>query len=163
MRFLAEKGPEGVGVAAVSQAAGLTHGGFYGQFASKQSLLVEAVRIAVGGMATRALASQAQGEAPDAFLTDYLSVGHVRNLGGGCPLAGLSADVARLGPDVRSAYADGLRTYVKVAAGESADTRAKALAQLSQLVGGLIIARALTDADDDLADEVLRAARGNLP
>src|SRR3954453_14381703 len=86
-----ERGLHGVGVADIMAAAGLTHGGFYGQFANKEALAAEAFDCA--------LAEERRGEL-DVLLATYLSRGHVQAPGQGCPVAGLANGVAR-GPTRR--------------------------------------------------------------
>lgn len=90
-----ERGLHGVGVADIMGAAGLTHGGFYGQFANKDALVAEAFESALGEERRGTL---------DALIANYLSSGHVQSPGKGCPLAALANDVARepLGSLVRT-------------------------------------------------------------
>ncbi|MFD1280944.1 TetR family transcriptional regulator, partial [Methylobacterium goesingense] len=97
-----ERGLHGVGVADIMGAAGLTHGGFYGQFASKEALAAEAF--------DSALAEERRG-ALDALIANYLSVEHVRTPGQGCPLAALANDVAReaRGSPLRARFTQGVR------------------------------------------------------
>ena len=164
-RLFRERGFNGIGVANLMKAAGLTHGGFYGHFESKDDLEVQACARALARTSERwnAVAANAA-EAPlDALLDSYLSGRHRDGKGEGCIYAALAADVARQeNPTLRCCFTEGLRssidTLVRIIPGRSrAARRQKALACLSTLVGALILARAVDDAE--LSDEILAAAR----
>lgn len=150
-----ERGLHGVGVADIMAAAGLTHGGFYGQFANKEALAAEAFDCA--------LAEERRGEL-DVLLVNYLSLGHVQAPGLGCPLAALANDVAREpsnGP-VRTRFTQGVRQLTDLLTGlfpqlSAARRRQRALATLVTMVGAVVLARAVND--DGLADEMLHAAQ----
>lgn len=150
-----ERGLHGVGVADIMASAGLTHGGFYGQFASKDALAVEAFDSALGEDRRGAL---------DMLIANYLSVGHVQSPGLGCPLAALANDVARepTGSPLRARFTHGVRHLVGLLSelspqGVKERRRQRALAKLSTLVGAVVLARAVDD--PSLADELLQAAR----
>ncbi|RVU14369.1 TetR/AcrR family transcriptional regulator [Methylobacterium oryzihabitans] len=150
-----ERGLHGVGVADIMASAGLTHGGFYGQFANKDALAVEAF--------DAALAEDHRGTL-DALVANYLSTGHVRSPGMGCPLAALANDVARepAGSPVRARFAHGVRHLAGLLADRIPEParerrRQQALANLSTLVGAVVLARAIDD--EALAADLLRAAR----
>jgi TetR/AcrR family transcriptional repressor of nem operon len=150
-----ERGLHGVGVADIMASAGLTHGGFYGQFASKDALAVEAFDSALGEDRRGAL---------DMLIANYLSVGHVQSPGMGCPLAALANDVARepTGSPLRARFTHGVRHLVGLLSelspqGVKERRRQRALAKLSTLVGAVVLARAVDD--PSLADELLQAAR----
>jgi TetR/AcrR family transcriptional repressor of nem operon len=164
-RLFRERGFDGIGVANLMKAAGLTHGGFYGHFESKEDLEVQASARVLARTSERwnAVAANAA-EAPlDALLDSYLSGRHRDGTGEGCIYAALAADVARReNPTLRRRFTEGLRSSIDVLAriipGRSrAARRQKALASLSTLVGALILARAVDDAE--LSDEILAAAR----
>lgn len=164
-RLFRERGFDGIGVANLMKAAGLTHGGFYGHFASKEDLEVQAcARALAQSTATwRAMAAKVP-EAPlKGFLDDYLTARHRDRRGEGCIYAALAADVARQNsPALRRAFTTGLQpwidTLVRIVPGRSrAARRQTALAYLSAMVGALILARAVDDAA--LSDEILAAAR----
>jgi TetR/AcrR family transcriptional repressor of nem operon len=142
-------------VADIMASAGLTHGGFYGQFASKDALAVEAFDSALGEDRRGAL---------DMLIANYLSVGHVQSPGMGCPLAALANDVARepTGSPLRARFTHGVRHLVGLLSelspqGAKERRRQRALAKLSTLVGAVVLARAVDD--PGLADELLQAAR----
>jgi len=164
-RLFRERGFDGIGVANLMKAAGLTHGGFYGNFESKEDLAVEACERVLARTAETwpALAAK-DPEAPlKGLLEQYLTARHRDRPGEGCIYAALAADVARQSsPALRRTFTAGLRplidTLVRIVPGRSRATRRqKALASLSAMVGALILARAVDDAE--LSDEILAAAR----
>ncbi|KMO41433.1 hypothetical protein VQ02_05530 [Methylobacterium variabile] len=158
-RLLREKGFSAVTVAEVMEAAGLTHGGFYGHFASKEDLAAQALAQALAPAPGR------PGAAPDlaGFVAGYLSAAHRDRPGGGCALAALGSEAARQPAPVRRAFTEGLEA--RLARMQEAvmpqalpeGDRAAALATMSGLVGALVLARAVDD--PALSDEILAAAR----
>jgi TetR/AcrR family transcriptional regulator, transcriptional repressor for nem operon len=162
-----EKGFGGIGVADIMKAADLTHGGFYGHFASKDDLVAQACR-RVMALAIASWEKTAVGDPDDAFaalLTRYLSPRHRDDLARGCMFAALGADAARSGPLVHDAFADGLEPLIallaKSAPGASrAARRRKAVAAMAGLVGALLLARAI--GRRELSDEILGATRHEL-
>ncbi|MES2185785.1 MAG: TetR/AcrR family transcriptional regulator [Pseudomonadota bacterium] len=170
-RLFRERGFDGIGVADLMKAAGLTHGGFYGHFASKEDLMAQAVeRSMVRGH--ELVAQLAEGTPGDtgaqlAAVTGwYLSCSHRDDLGNGCAVAALGADAGRQGPGVRKAVTEGLRAFVDLLARlvpgrDATERRQRALASYAAMVGALVLARA---ADDEaLSREVLEAVRATLP
>ncbi|MHC3474435.1 TetR/AcrR family transcriptional regulator [Streptomyces sp. 7R007] len=173
-RLIREKGADQVSVPQAMAAAGLTHGGFYRHFSSKEDLVAQALaaafterRQAMDQFTDRsptAGADRAGHSARDAFLTAYLSDLHRDNPADGCPAAALAADAVRAEPGspVRAAFTAGLRDLVEGLQrldGPSDDPgagRATALAELSTLVGAVLLARAADDAA--LSRDVLDAA-----
>jgi len=153
-RLFREKGVQGVGVAEITQAAGMTHGGFYGHFASKEILLAEAIAYALTGAAEQ-LAVAADIEE---YAQGYASERHLQTPGSGCPMAALGSEMSRQPTEVREAFARGVREFI-VAATAGAGTREAALTRVSGLVGAMVLARAVKGVDDDLAAEVLSAIR----
>ena len=164
-RLFRERGFDGIGVADLMKAAGLTHGGFYGQFKSKEDLAVEASARALAGTAEHWPAIVAERpEAPlKALLDRYLSVGHRDAPGQGCAVAALASDVARLdSPALRRTFTQGLQplidTLTRIVPGDSKSARRRtALAYLSAMVGALTLARVVDDRE--LSDEILAAVR----
>jgi TetR/AcrR family transcriptional regulator, transcriptional repressor for nem operon len=157
-RMFREKGFDGVGVDTIMNGAGLTHGGFYGHFGSKDDLAAEAVR--------RALESGVEKQRGYATLSElvsgYLSERHCADRAHGCVIVALGADMARQGEGVRR----GLTTYVRaqldrlaglLTTGTRASRRKRAIATLAGMVGALTLARAVDDAA--LSKEILAAAR----
>jgi len=102
-RRFRERGFEGIGVADLMKEAGLTHGGFYGHFSSKEDLIAEASDRALTQSLARwgKLADRASGDALSALAGEYLTSRHRDDPGAGCVLAALGPDVARQGPAVR--------------------------------------------------------------
>ncbi len=148
-RLFRERGVQGVSVADLMAAAGLTHGGFYKRFASKEALVSEAVTQAFADRS-----AQARDQDPAEFVDGYLSPAHRDDPGDGCPAAGFGADVAREAPgsDARRAYARGVESYAGLLGSD--------LAAGSTLVGAIVLARAT--AGTELSDEILAAARAGL-
>jgi TetR/AcrR family transcriptional repressor of nem operon len=152
------------------QAADLTHGGFYGHFASKDDLVAQACR-QVMQIATANWEKTAAAD-PSAYatlLTRYLSPRHRDDPGRGCVFAALGADAARSGPLVHDAFAEGLEPLIdllakllaKSAPGSTkAVRRRKAVAAMAGLVGALLLARAI--GKRELSDEILEATRREL-
>jgi TetR/AcrR family transcriptional repressor of nem operon len=161
------KGFGGIGVADIMKAADLTHGGFYGHFASKDDLVAQASRRTMA----RAAANWTRlvGAAPEkpyaALLKHYLSPKHRDDPGQGCAFAALGNDAARSSKIVREAFAEGLAPLLDILAqsipGKSkAARRRKAVAAMATLVGALTLARAVEGTP--LSDEMLEAAHREL-
>lgn len=166
-KLFREKGFDGIGLASIMKAAGLTHGGFYAHFDSKDDLEAQAIcRVLASGAARwRRLFERTAAGPLAAFLGEYLSPHHRDDLGGGCPLAALGADVGRRGERARSAFTAGLRPALEllsnVVPGHSkAERRRKAIATMAEMMGALVLARAVDD--PTLSDEILAAALLNL-
>jgi TetR/AcrR family transcriptional repressor of nem operon len=162
-----EKGFDGIGLADIMKAADLTHGGFYGHFASKDDLVAQASERAVARAATNwgKVIADAPRNPYAALLNHYLSPRHRDDPGHGCAFAALSGDAARCGKPVRAAFAEGLEPLIELVAdaipGRSKVTRRrKAVAAVAELVGALILARAVENTA--LSDEILGAARHEL-
>ena len=162
-----EKGFDGIGVADIMKAAHLTHGGFYGHFASKDDLIAQASQRAMARAAmnwTNVTASAPKNPYA-ALLEHYLSPRHRDDPGHGCAFAALSAEAARCGKPVRSAFARGLEPLIEIIAkavpGRSkSGRRRKAVAAVAELVGALMLARAVDD--PALSNEILDAAKQEL-
>jgi len=161
------KGFDGIGVADIMKAADLTHGGFYGHFASKDDLIAQASRRAMARAADSwaKVIAQAPQNPYAALLAHYLSPGHRDHPERGCIFAALSGDAARGGKPVRAAFSEGLAPLIDILArsipGRSkVARRRKAVAALAELVGALVLARAVDD--PSLSNEILEAARREL-
>jgi len=150
------------------KAAGLTHGGFYGHFGSKEDLEAQALSLALARSVTdwsQLVVDRTAARPLAALAGQYLSPDHRENVGEGCPLAALGADTARSGERVRSAFTAGLEPFLEllsnVIPGRSkAQRRRKAIAILAEMVGAIILARAVND--PALSDEILAAISLNL-
>ncbi len=159
-KLFREKGFDGIGVVDLMKAAGLTHGGFYGHFESKEDLMAQACERAVDELLqageTRRLDSK---DSPYiAFLKNYLSIGHRDQPGAGCLMAALGAEAARQNPRVRSAFTQSAKRLFAalmeiIPATNKKKARENALLTLSMLVGAQTIARALDD--EEISQEVL--------
>lgn len=169
-RLFREKGFDQVAVADLMRAAGLTHGGFYNHFESKTALETEAVAHACARSAARA---RAVAETPDRraaltqFLDGYLSPAMRDAPAPRCALLAYGADMPRHDAATRQAFADGLDAYLDnfaaaLAAPDAAPDRAQAISAFASMVGSLVLARATKDANPDLSDEILKAARAGL-
>lgn len=170
-RSIRELGVDGVSIPGVMAAAGLTHGGFYKHFASKEDLLVQAEKAAFAER-LETLTGLAR-TAPDAaaaraeFIDGYLSAGHRDDPGTGCAGVALAAGVSHRSPDdpLRRAYVDGLREMIGALDSQRPGAVAgqpdpQALVELALLVGGVVLARAT--AGDDISDRILGAVRQQL-
>jgi len=156
------QGIERPGVGEIMQAAGLTHGGFYKHFGSRDDLIAEAADHAFA-YAGRTLDRYANDE-PDpvaAWVDWYLSEEHRDDPGAGrCPVAALVGDVGRADDDVRAGYSAVVERYIATLAGMlggGVDARREATIAVSTLVGSLALARSVDD--DELSHEILRNAR----
>ncbi|MBV8585259.1 MAG: TetR/AcrR family transcriptional regulator [Verrucomicrobia bacterium] len=157
-RLFRARGYDSVTVAEVMQAAGLTHGGFYGYFRSKDDLIACALAdVLLGGAETEIdLASYAR---------QYLTPTHRDDLAGGCPMAGLGAETVRQTPAARAAMTAGLRRQIdRLTSGAPGrvglERRRAAIAGYSAMVGALILAR-MSD-DTELSEEILAATRDSI-
>jgi AcrR family transcriptional regulator len=165
-RAIRERGYAGVGVADVMKEAGLTHGGFYAHFDSRDALLVEALERA-GRDSAEAVALAAQRRARrgvSAFrslVETYLADSHLASLECGCPVAALGSDMPRQSEIVREASAHRVRRLIAGVRSALPDApHAAAAAVAGTLVGALQLARALGDGDE--ARAVLADARKSL-
>jgi TetR/AcrR family transcriptional repressor of nem operon len=155
-RLFREHGLSGVGVDALTEAAGLTHGSLYSQFGSKQHLAAEAVSHALDTGAAR----MADARTLDAYLGRYLSADHRDRRGDGCVMAALACEIPRQGAAIRHSFTDAVRAITKRIAGLMPDRRKsadEALAIVATMVGALTLARAVDD--PDLSCRILAAAR----
>lgn len=173
-RLIREKGADQVSVPQAMAAAGLTHGGFYRHFSSKDDLIAQALttafaerRRAMDQLTDRPRSTgtpSPDDSARTAFLATYLSELHRDNPAHGCAAAALAADAARAEPGtpVRTAFTAGLRDLVEGfqqldgAPNEPGTDGGTALAELSTLVGAVLLARASDDAT--LSRDILDAA-----
>lgn len=150
-RLFRERGFESVTVAEVMAAAGLTHGGFYGYFKSKEELISAAL--------ADVLARRAELPADLAsFAASYLSPSHRDNRASGCPTAALAAETVRLAGDARTEMTAGLRRQIervsRIAPGEdAAERRRVAIGSWAAMVGAMVLAR-VSD-DPALSGEIL--------
>lgn len=166
-RLFRERGLDGIGVADLMKGAGLTHGGFYGHFASKEDLMAQACARSLEASVQRWVRKAALGprEGLAAIVKSYLSTQHRDSPGTGCTLATLSGDVARQGAAVRGTATEGVQalveTLTRLMPGRTKPVRRKkALAAFATMVGALVLARAVDDAK--LSKQILDAAAGQI-
>ncbi len=164
-RRFREKGFGGAGVDEVMESAGLTAGGFYAHFASKEALLAETLAAGSRPTAERLVAGldEVQGVAwMREVVRRYLNRTHRDGVAEGCALPSLTAEVARQGPRTRGAFEAYVRGIVeklkgKAPRGPGLDPEDRILATIALFAGGLMLARAVRD--EALSDRILRACR----
>lgn len=159
-----ERGFESVTVAEVMKQAGMTHGGFYGHFASKEALAAEAAAHMLARTTARwngVLEKKGQ-DGLVSIIDAYLSKRHRDHPGAGCPLVALGVDVSRQAEPAKEAFAGQTLAMIQAICpfmpGETPEEKKeKAQAVLAQMVGAVVLARALGCAP--LSEEILAAAR----
>ena len=167
-RAIRKTGYDGTGVADIMQQAGLTHGGFYAHFASRDAMLAEAADRAGAESVAAAAAVVAQAppaQALAAMLRAYLSQAHVANTELGCPAAALGSEMPRQAPEVRRAATRHIKEMVDLVARQSPDwgqagAHEHALFTVATMVGAVVLARAVDDAS--LSDAICQAALAHL-
>ena len=159
-RLIRERGVSGVGVDALAEAAGLTYGGLYSQFGSKEALAADALSVALAGnletLERLGLRAYAEG---------YLSAEHRDAPGEGCALAALGCDMPRESKLLRRRFTEGFRRLAgrlseMLRASARQEREQEALATLALLVGTLILARAVDE--PELSEQILAASRASL-
>jgi len=157
------KGPDGVAVAAVMARAGLTHGGFYAHFESKDAMIADAIGTMFDDARGRSDAIEQTNDpraALKAYIDFYLSPAHRDRRERGCPLPALSGDLARSGEQQRARFGKGMEALTmrlaKALGGIGiAEAHAEGSAMLAQMVGAVALSRAVADpaqSDAILAD-----------
>jgi TetR/AcrR family transcriptional regulator, transcriptional repressor for nem operon len=159
-RLFRERGFDNVTVAEVMTAAGLTHGGFYGHFDSKEALIGAAMAHEPSAHRSRPTLQSA-----GRYADTYLSRQHRDNVGASCPFSALGTEAARASPEVRRTLTESLRAQIDTLTAASHGTtpqerRRTAIATLATMVGGMVLARVVND--EHLSDEILAAARASL-
>lgn len=157
-----EKGLDGLSVADLMREAGLTHGGFYRHFDSREDLVAEAVACALsqGGERAAAIVNSGHKLAFNALVDAYLGESHRDDRSEGCAVTALAADVVRSNEPTRTAYTQQVRHYLDLILaalkrGEGDANRQQSVLTLSALVGALTLARAVND--EKLSLEILRS------
>lgn len=165
-RAIRRSGYSGTGVAAIMKEAGLTHGGFYAHFDSRDGMLAEAAdRAGAEGMELleRAAAAAPPEKALEALLATYLSKEHVQAVETGCPMAALGSEMPRQAPKVRRAATRRIKEMIDLVGRQSPDwhqpgAHERALVTVSTALGALVLARAV---DDPALSNALRKAALN--
>jgi len=162
-RAIRRSGYDGTGVADIMKEAGLTHGGFYAHFDSREAMLAEAADRA--GAETVAASAGIAAAAPpkeglEALLSAYLSEAHVKGVETGCAIAALGSEMPRQAPAVRRAATRRIREMIDLVARESPEwgkrgAHEHALVTVATMVGALVLARAV---DDPRLSDALREA-----
>jgi TetR/AcrR family transcriptional repressor of nem operon len=160
-----ERGYDGIGVADIMKRAGLTHGGFYGHFASKDDLAAEITARVLGREGWLERLTGKRDPAIADVVRNYLSPRHRDDPGHGCLFAALGSDVVRQPRSVRRAFTEGLRKRVDMIRDlmpgrSAAGRRQKAIATMAGLIGALVLARAVDD--PKLSNEILEATATSL-
>jgi TetR/AcrR family transcriptional repressor of nem operon len=159
-RLFRESGIEMTSVADVMKAAGLTHGGFYRHFGSKEDLISAALDRAVDDVlkeGEEAPEGAARARARDAYIARYLSEDHLSGRGKGCPLAALGTELVRMNGAPQDAAQNAVDRTVRLLTLGEGKRGPKGQAVLALLLGSVVLAR-LTDGDDDKA-KLLEAAK----
>ncbi len=162
-KLFRERGIDGVGVADVSKAAGLTHGALYAQFSSKEELAAEALARGAEEMTARRRSEAG----PDAKLSDYLKIylskSHRDRLATGCPVAASGSEAARQDKAVSRSFARAFETLVEeleeTLDDDPVSARERAVAMAAAEIGAIIVARGVAKADARLSEKVLTATR----
>ncbi len=162
---LREKGAHGIGVADLMKEAGLTHGGFYAHFDSREALVIEAFVDTMDRSTERwrKLAEQAPAEKRFTVIVDsYLTAVHRDDPGHGCVVPALGAEIARESPKTRKAFAAKLEQMIDMIAEQIPQVprkaaRKQAMAALATMMGTLVMARIA--GNGEVSDEILGAGR----
>jgi TetR/AcrR family transcriptional repressor of nem operon len=166
--LLRERGLINVSVAQLMSNAGLTHGGFYAHFDSREDLVAEAIRFALAQSAQRIYVSALKdGRRPgySRLIERYLSPAHRDNPQSGCALASLGSDVGRDGDEARAVFSEGFGALITLLAklspeGTPKARRAHVLCVVSALTGALVLARAMNDTE--ASEEILLAVKTSM-
>jgi TetR/AcrR family transcriptional regulator, transcriptional repressor for nem operon len=160
-RLFRERGLAGIGVDALTQAAGLTHGSLYSRFGSKEKLAAEAISHAFAGTAAKWDGVESLAKYADA----YLSAAHRDSPGEGCTMSALGCEIPRQGKAVKRRFTEGVRgSMTRVAGllspGSERRRQDAALAVIATLLGTIVLARAVDD--PQLSDRILKAGRAQI-
>jgi TetR/AcrR family transcriptional regulator, transcriptional repressor for nem operon len=162
---LREKGAHGIGVADLMKDAGLTHGGFYAHFDSREALVIEAFSHAMD-RSTEHWRKIAETTPPEqrlkTIVDSYLTPLHRDDPGHGCAIPTLGAEIARESPKTRKAFAAKLEQMIDMLAAQIPDlprnaARKQAMATIATMMGTLVMARLA--GSGEFSDEILGAGR----
>lgn len=159
-------GIQATSVSEIMSAAGLTHGGFYRHFESKEHLLAEACATAMGRLAENANAAVNGGKrAFDRYLSEFLSRAFHEDCAGSCAFVTMGSELARADDETRHAMSEGFRTWVDILTKQSASedskaARGEAMFKLSAMIGAVTMARIIDDRK--FADQLLTETRKRL-
>jgi TetR/AcrR family transcriptional regulator, transcriptional repressor for nem operon len=161
-REFREHGVVATGLNDLMKAAGLTHGGFYKHFKSKDELVAEACAEAVETIIEFVRNAAAAGTP---VAETYLSIGQRDNPAAGCPLATIGSELGRSDEKTRAVATEGFLKLVEITAGQfgkarPADARRRALVAVSTMIGALTMSRMVTD--PELSAEILKESKKSL-
>jgi TetR/AcrR family transcriptional repressor of nem operon len=163
-----ECGFNGVSVSDLMKEAGLTHGGFYGHFDSKEELAALASVRALNDVAAKwqKWIEEAPGDPLEAIASNYLSLHHYDHPETGCPFAAVGSEIARQPASVKKAVTEGVQRFLdvigRIVPGRTKAVRKKkAIVVLANLIGGMVLARIVSD--PGLRDEVLTTIAASVP
>jgi TetR/AcrR family transcriptional repressor of nem operon len=167
-RAIRRSGYGGTGVADIMKEAGLTHGGFYAHFPSREAMLAEAAdRAGADSAATlaRIVSTAPRQQALQKMIEFYLSKGHVDSMEIGCPVAALGSEMPRQAPEVRRAATARIKEMIDLVARQSPDwgqpgAHERALVTVSTMLGALLLARAVDE--PRLSDSIRESALKHL-
>lgn len=159
-RLFREKGMDGVGVAEISKAAGLTHGALYAHFPSKDALAAAAMEFSTRSAYGRV--SERPVTLPE-LIAYYLAPEQRDNLAGGCPLAAAASELARQDVSVGAGYTAGLRQMADFIGKQlPPEQGGRALAIMAALIGAVGVSRNVYKTDPELANQVLESVHSML-
>lgn len=162
---LCVKGIERTGIAELMRSAGLTHGGFYTHFASKDEMVAAAITYMFGRLTEKlemGMRHVGSAKTLELFINSYLSTKHRDDPAHGCPIAALAGEIQRQPAGTRKAYSAGLERYLRTIAAllprEKAGERTdRAASLLMEMVGAMLLARCA--ADDQASKHVLERVK----
>jgi len=172
-KLFRQNGFDGAGVAEITRAAGLTHGGFYGHFASKDDLAAEACAQSFAGSLRRLeTRTEPPGRQVEGYVEDYLTAYHRDRSDRGCPMPVFAGDVPRQAMEIQQAFSIGVESFIGTLARDLAARRGaakpakrdrqRAMLVLAGLVGGMALARASAKAAPALSEEWLESLKGEI-
>jgi TetR/AcrR family transcriptional regulator, transcriptional repressor for nem operon len=162
-----KNGPNGSSIADIMRAAGMTHGGFYLHFDSREALVRETLSVAMDETVSRWIALTEYAE-PDevivALIEEYLSERHRKNPEKGCALPSYAAEIARCDLATRKVFSEKLRQMIVVLSqcvkAPKAVARQRSMSTIATMVGTMVLARAADK--EEFADFILEAGRQKL-
>lgn len=166
-RAIRDQGPTRVGVLEIMREAGLTHGGFYAHFASKDDLVAAAIEWMFSNARARKAARAERDPASDTlaqWIVEYVSPRHRDDAGQSCPLTTLTNDIRHANAPARAAFDAGAAAMIdRIAArlpADEPDPDKRAMAMLAQMVGAVALSRAVSN--PALSDAILAATSQDL-
>ncbi|MEC0208348.1 TetR/AcrR family transcriptional regulator [Paenibacillus ehimensis] len=156
-------GIKAVSVPQIMSGAGLTHGGFYAHFDSKEQLVAEACKSAMEDTVARlgSVAEQtADGQKLTAVIESYLSATHRDSAEQGCIMPALAGEIARSSEDIREVFTDEVSRFLSFVSGLVGQDEDKSIALTATMVGSILLARSIND--PELSDKILSVCRADL-